>query len=233
MHATGCKLMQSLHATGGQSHINLPEWPPVACNINKIGGNLHATGGHLVTRQETSRQEVCKRPSLHHYYIFFILFIYITAIQCSWVKRTTQHWGDNWRYDLKVKCFGNPLIADKGTFTFRENPILSNISTSFGKFKLDFTSKENNYKKALILNNPFFRRGRNDNGILCERFFGNNYEELRKISKLKFEDFFVRRDVPKSLDELNREFSTTFALVTYMRLHEALEFAANKKANED
>ncbi len=134
---------------------------------------------------------------------------------------------------MKVKCFGNPLIADKGTFTFRENPILSNITASFGKFKQEFTSKENNYKKALILNNPFFRRGRNDNGILCERFFGNNYKELRKISKLKFEDFFVQRDVPKSLDELNREFSTNFTLVTYMRLHEALEFAANKKANED
>jgi hypothetical protein len=26
---------------------------------------------------------------------------YITALQCSWVKRLTQHWGDNWRYDLK------------------------------------------------------------------------------------------------------------------------------------
>jgi hypothetical protein len=131
------------------------------------------------------------------------------------------------------KCYGNPLTADKGTFSYRENPILSNISSSFGKFKHDFTSRENNYKKALILNNPFFRRGRNDNGILCERFFGNNYEELRKISKLKFEDFFVRRNVPKSLDELNREFSINFMLVTYMRLHEALEFAANKKANED
>ncbi len=52
---------------------------------------------------------------------------YITAIQCSWVKRTTLHWGDNWRYDLKLKCYGNPLISDSGTFTFRENPTLSNI----------------------------------------------------------------------------------------------------------
>jgi len=126
---------------------------------------------------------------------------------------------------LKLKCYGNPLIADSGTFTFRENPTLSNICSSFGKFKRDFTNKEN--KKALILNNPFFRRGRNDDGILCERFFGNNYKDLRKISKLKFEDFFVRC-LPKSLDEINREFSINFNLVTYMRLHEALEFAANK-----
>jgi hypothetical protein len=90
--------------TGGQSQSNcirvavscmqiLPAWPPVLCNINKIDGNLHATGGptgticmrlaatslqfacdwwplsynlhvtggHSATRQETSRQEVCKK----------------------------------------------------------------------------------------------------------------------------------------------------------------------------
>jgi hypothetical protein len=44
---------------------------------------------------------------------------YITALQCSWVKRLTQHWGDNCRYDFKKKCYGNPLIADKFTFTVR------------------------------------------------------------------------------------------------------------------
>jgi hypothetical protein len=72
----------------------VPAWPPGACNMNKITEicmrlaatrvqfacdwrplryNLHATGSHSVTRQETSRQEVCKRPSLHHIYIFLAL----------------------------------------------------------------------------------------------------------------------------------------------------------------
>jgi hypothetical protein len=41
---------------------------------------------------------------------------FITSLQCSWVKRITQHWGDNWRYDFKRKCYGNPLIADKSSF---------------------------------------------------------------------------------------------------------------------
>jgi hypothetical protein len=63
--------------------------------------------------------------------------------------------------------------------------------------------------------------------MLCEGFFGNNFEELKKIAKLKFEDFFVRR-AAKSLDEINREFQVNFTLVTYMRLHEALQFAKNK-----
>jgi hypothetical protein len=49
-----CKKLAALHATGRQ-HMQ----------------RLHATGGHSVTRQEASRQEVCKRPSLHHNYIFF------------------------------------------------------------------------------------------------------------------------------------------------------------------
>jgi hypothetical protein len=86
LHCTGRLRMQNLHAIGGQSHIILPEWPPVTCNINKIDGNLHAPGGHAVynfhvhvhatgshsvTRQEARIQGVCKRPSLHHNYIFF------------------------------------------------------------------------------------------------------------------------------------------------------------------
>jgi hypothetical protein len=60
LHSTGRLRMQSLHATGGQSHINytrgtassmqiVPAWPPVAFKINKIDGDLHATGGHAGT----------------------------------------------------------------------------------------------------------------------------------------------------------------------------------------
>jgi hypothetical protein len=41
---------------------------------------------------------------------------FITSLQCAWVKRVTQHWGDNWRYDLKSKCYGNPVIVDGQTF---------------------------------------------------------------------------------------------------------------------
>jgi hypothetical protein len=157
---------------------------------------------------------------------------FIISLQCSWIKRVTQHWGDNWRYDLKVKCFGNPLVAGEETFTMQGNPILHNICKSYAGFKKEFTDKDDNYKKALIFRNPFFRRGRNDDRMLCERFFGNNFVELEKIAKLKYEDFFTRR-ATKTLDEVNREFNLNLTLVTYMRLHEALEFAASKKREDD
>jgi hypothetical protein len=78
-----------------------------------------------------------------------------------------------------------------------------------------------------------FQRSRNDDGILDEVFFGRDtgYDELKKIAKLKFEDMFVRGG-PKSLFETNREFGINLSLVTYMRLHEALEFYKNKKNND-
>jgi hypothetical protein len=157
---------------------------------------------------------------------------FITALQCTWVKRVTQHWGDNWRFDLKAKCYGNPLIANEKTFLPAENPILFNICKSFGTFAQEFYRVEDNYKKAFIFKNPLFRRGRNDDGLLCERFFGKNYGELCKIAKLKFEDFFTRRGT-KTLDELNREYDLNFSLVTYMRIHEALQFAALKLENDE
>jgi len=158
---------------------------------------------------------------------------YITALQCSWVKRVTQHWCDNWRYDIMEKCYGNPCLINGNTFNDTENPILSNIGKSFGKFKNEYYKKDKNYLKAFIFKNPMFQRSRDDNGILDEVFFGRNtgYDEFCKIAKIKFEDLFVRGG-PKSLFETNREFGINLSLVTYMRLHEALEFYKNKKSNE-
>jgi hypothetical protein len=81
---------------------------------------------------------------------------------------------------VKRKCYGNPLVAGSGTFSARENPILYNICSSFETFQTKFTSIEENYKKALIFRNPLFRRGRDDDRMLCEGFFGNNFDELMK-----------------------------------------------------
>jgi hypothetical protein len=159
---------------------------------------------------------------------------YITALQCSWIKRVTQHWSDNWRYDIKKKCYGNPVLIDGNTFNDTENPILFNIGKSFGKFKNEYYKKDSNYRKAFIFKNPMFQRSRDDNGMLDEIFFGRDtgYDDLVKIAKLKFEDLFTRGG-PKSLFETNREFDINLSLVTYMRLHEALELYKNKKAGND
>ncbi len=59
------------------------------------------------------------------------------------------------------------------------------------------------------------RRGANDNGLLCENFFGrnNSYETFSKIAKLKYEDLFVRNGT-KTLNSVNIEFDLNLTLVT-------------------
>jgi hypothetical protein len=159
---------------------------------------------------------------------------FITALQCAWIKRVTQHWGDNWRYDIKAKCDGNPLLANELTVSQNEHPILYNICKSFGTFKREFYLKDDNYKQALIFKNPIFRRSRVDNGLLCERFFGtrNDFNMNKKLSVLKYADFFIRGG-PKSLEDINMEFSLNLTLVTYMRLHESLQFFVNSRRDND
>jgi len=109
-----------------------------------------------------------------------------------------------------------------------------NICSSFGAFKNKFFKINNNFEKAHILKNAMFKRGARDGGILCESFFGRNLplDEKVKIAKLKFEDFFDHRRA-KQLETLNEEFNLNFSLVTYMRIHEALQFYKNSRRGNE
>jgi len=51
------------------------------------------------------------------------------------------------------------MIADDSTFSIPENPILSNICTSFGKFCGEFHKINNNYERHLSLKIKFFKEG--------------------------------------------------------------------------
>jgi hypothetical protein len=79
-----------------------------------------------------------------------------------------------------------------------------------------------------------FKRGRNDNGILDENFFGNNrsFAERELISKLKFDDFFVRGR-PKSLHQINLDSGVEFDLNCYMRVHESLQFYVTNRRDDE
>jgi hypothetical protein len=65
---------------------------------------------------------------------------------------------------IKLKCYGNPLIADENTFSRHENPY-STIYVKFSEFlNLLLRRKTIIIKKALIFRNQFFRRGRHAAG---------------------------------------------------------------------
>jgi hypothetical protein len=79
-----------------------------------------------------------------------------------------------------------------------------------------------------------FKRGRNDNGLLDENFFGRNlsFETYSKIACLKFDDFFTNGR-QKTLDQLCDDSGVNFSLVTYMRIHEALQFYVLSRRNDE
>ncbi len=82
---------------------------------------------------------------------------YIKALQCSWIKRVSQHWCDNWRYDIKKASYGNPLICNNRFFNRQDNPALFNICESFGSFCNEFYKKDS--QKALIFKIQFLSAG--------------------------------------------------------------------------
>jgi hypothetical protein len=79
-----------------------------------------------------------------------------------------------------------------------------------------------------------FKRGRNDNGLLDENFFGCNlsFDDYKKIACLKFEDFFTNGR-QKTLDQLCDDTGINFSLVTYMRTHESLQFYVLSRKNDE
>jgi len=144
---------------------------------------------------------------------------FIAGVQCSWVKRIHHHGIDNWRHDILQSCYGNPFILNERTFLAVSNPILHTIGVSFGKFASSFYSTGKNFMKAFIFKNPLIRRGQDDNGLLCENFFGvqNTYSYFEKIARLQICDIWERGGM-KSLDSINLETELNFSLLTYMRI---------------
>ncbi len=155
---------------------------------------------------------------------------FVSALQCTWVKRVHSHGVDTWRYDMLQLCFGNPFLLNTTLVKRNINPIIYNIAQSFERLSKTYYGTGKNYLKAYIYCNPLFVRGKGDNGILCRNFFGNGtpVNLLKKIAKLKLEDLLMRGGL-KSLAQINTEFEVDFTLNTYMRLSEALTYFLEKK----
>jgi hypothetical protein len=144
---------------------------------------------------------------------------FVTALQCTWIKRIHFHGADTWRFDLLQLCNGNPFLLNTSLVSKREHPIIFNIAKSFEAFSKKYYCTGKNYLRAFILCNPIFVRGRGDHSLLCKRFFGENLPNqiLEKIAKLRLEDLLMRGSI-KSLAQINTDLGLDLTLVTYMRL---------------
>ena len=97
---------------------------------------------------------------------------FLISQHCQWFKRVSFSTRDNWRVDLLNLCYGNVYTPSPGSINKKEHPILHLFACSMEKFSFAFTSHGSNYKLAFLLNNPSFKRSKDDPEYLDENFFG-------------------------------------------------------------
>ncbi len=167
------------------------------------------------------------------------LSTYITALQCSWVKRCSIKINDSWRWELAPSCnfcFDNlrPDCIDKNL-----HPVLGNIVDSFCKLQNVFLTKHDNYLQALLVDNPMFLRadprrrapvrGSVDRNLLGAEFYDNNKERLRNLRM----NCLIRGGRVADYNSLCRNTNLVFPPAAYLNLVTAANFAIKKYGNVD
>jgi hypothetical protein len=167
------------------------------------------------------------------------LSTYLTALQCSWVKRCSIKINDCWRWELAAACnfcFDNlrPDSIDRNL-----HPVLGNIVDSFCNLKIAFLTKHDNYLQALLVDNRMFLRadpGRRapvrgvvDRNLLGANFYDENKERLRNLRM----NCLIRGGRVVDYNSLCRNTNLVFPPAAYLNLVTAANFAIKKYGNTD
>jgi hypothetical protein len=162
---------------------------------------------------------------------------YLTALQCSWVKRSSVKINDPWRWELAASCnfcFDNlrPDSVDKNL-----HPVLGNIVDSFCKLKNSFLTNHDNYLQALLVDNRMFLRaeparrapvlGVVDRNLLGADFYDTNKERLRNLRM----NCLIRGGRVVDYNSLCRFTNLVFPQASYLNLVTAANFAIKKYGN--
>jgi hypothetical protein len=157
------------------------------------------------------------------------LKIFLIGLQAVWVKRAYESTRDNWRVELRNKCFGNPYIIGSNLLPVNECPLIENVVKSFETFRYAYYGMENNFLEAYIVNNSSIKRSANSALCLDENFFSGNrpWLDMETVSKLKLSDLMENGNF-KTLDAIEDDIGIHLSLVTYLRLGEALHLYLNR-----
>jgi hypothetical protein len=175
--------------------------------------------------------------------------LYITALQCSWVRRCYTVLNDPWRWRLAESCnfwFEN---LHEGKLDPVLYPIEHNILTSFIKFRAAYYTMNENFLQANIVDNPLFsrgnpgrvNRGRGNPGRLVEEpglvdriFLGQQFyaDHEERLLGLKMKSLIVDGRVSPYPDLLITT-GIPFTQATYFRLITVGNFAVQKYADKE
>jgi len=164
---------------------------------------------------------------------------YITALQCSWIKRCSAKINDTWRWTLAASCsfvLGN---LRRGSVSKRDNPVLANIVESFVKFQEQFWLMNENYLQAQLVDNGMFLRAPPDRrapvrGIVDRNLIGPVFYDRHKetLHTLKL-NCLIENNTVVDFQTLRANTGLNFTQATYFNLVTAANFAIKKYAKKD
>ena len=156
---------------------------------------------------------------------------FLIAQHTVWIKRALVSSRDNWRVDMYVLGFGNPLTVNPTRIDKTTHPILHGLASSFAIFNNAYTNTAKNFEKAFFFNNPAFLRNSASKNIIDLDCF-NKSINLYEISKMRFCDLFSDGKI-KSLRVLNEEYNLNLNAVGYLNLFGAAIHNKEKRKGSD
>jgi len=164
---------------------------------------------------------------------------YVTALQCSWVKRCTVKINDSWRWRLASACNFNLEMLRKRFFDAELEPVLYNIAESFEKIQWKFWALNENYLMAPLVDNKFFLRaaperrapvlGCVDRNLVGPEFYAANKEALQSLRM----NCLIRGNHIVTIDALRRQTGLNFSNNAYLNLVTAANYAKTKYGNKE
>jgi hypothetical protein len=163
---------------------------------------------------------------------------YVTALQCSWVKRCRQQINDPWRWNLAASCNFRLEDLNPKNIDGSLNPVEYNIAVSYELFKKNFLCMNENFLHARLINNDMFLRaaperrapenGLIDRNLLGGRFYDENKERLLRINM----GDLVHNGAVVGYRTFLQNTGINFSQVVYLHLVRAGNFALTKYAGK-
>jgi hypothetical protein len=111
----------------------------------------------------------------------FDINIFLDAQRCAWVKRSLDL-DEQWKVQLYINNYG-VLVNSKGMHScIRNSPTLHSISNSFENFSNAFTSYNENFRKAYIVENPKMTKAVDSRDFIKKNFFNANFLPLMQTN---------------------------------------------------
>jgi hypothetical protein len=193
----------------------------LACCINPGGGQiaiLKKTIYDFVQGKLTvARDKITLNPS-HGGLGMIDIDTFITAQQCSWLKRLHNGTDDTYKEILRIGGCTDLEIFDPAACKKATWPVLGGIWESICKFYEKFATRDNNWEKIPVLFNPLLPLNR-EKKLIGTGFFLHNLPPIEKqiAKRLKTGDIWHNGRL-KSLEEINQVLPVQFSLASYLRL---------------